>query len=242
LRGSLAGQPSFRLAHPGGNLKLLARTKGYAYPKYLYKIAPHLSGSSADKLRVFLRFDEPHGATALLHEGIAIGLYCDGELELEAIERELRAAGIEDLSGFYRGLGLFLRFKFPRDIAMRAHGVESRAPEVRDALIEGLGLAGQGLVDTEDRVAQEVQIGIDSRLPEIYFVGLGRRMQCAFATLSGLRYHEMTAGPWMLERERAVRFATSKPEPIAQALLRGYDAAQREHWIDPMPWWLVLVP
>ncbi|MEO6708698.1 MAG: hypothetical protein ABI054_08055 [Planctomycetota bacterium] len=215
------------------NLRSLALTKGYAYPKYLVKLSSHLEGSTASRLHAFRRFEEqplanPTAPMTLLDEGIAMALYGDGHLELHLIERELREAGVDDLRGFYLGLGTFLRVKFPRDIAMRAHGVEDQPPEVRDALIEGLGCVGVGSLATEDRLAREVQIGIDAKLPDAYYVGLGRRMHDAFGD-ARLRYFEMTAGPWMLERERAAYFASSRAEAIADALMRGYDAALREH-------------
>ncbi|HTF88234.1 MAG TPA: hypothetical protein VK843_07470 [Planctomycetota bacterium] len=215
------------------NLGTLAHTKGYAYPKYLVKLSSHLEGTTADKLRTFRRFDEqplanPAAPMTLLDEGIAMALYGDGHLELAQIERELREAGIDDLRGFYLGLGTFLRVKFPRDIAMRARGVENLPPEVRDALIEGLGCVGVGSLATEDRLAREVQIGTDAQLAEAYYIGLGRRMHDAFGD-SSLRYFEMIAGPWMLERERAAHFANRRGGAVADALMRGYDAALREH-------------
>jgi hypothetical protein len=234
VRGALAGQSNESFARAvAGNLVTLARTKGYAYPKYLYKISPHLKGSSADKLRAFQGFKEPEPTTALLHEGIALALYGDASRELGEILRELRDAGIEDQRGFCLGLGLYLRGRFPKDIAARVHGVEQEPPAIRDALIEGLGCAGLGLLATEDRLAREVRIGIDSNLPEAYFVGLGRRMVDAFGNLSQLRYFEMSAGPWMLERARAETFVREQPALVASALMRGYDAARRERSLGP---------
>jgi len=172
-----------------------------------------------------MHFREPSGAaTTLLHQGIALALYGDGTRELAELEAELRAAGFEDSRGFLLGLGLYLRARFPRDIAMRARGVESEPQAVRDALIEGLGCAGQGLLATEDRVAQEVTLGLDAHLPEPYFVGLGRRMHDAYGNLSGARYFEQVSAPWTLDRERAMSFLRGQPEPVASAMLRGYAA------------------
>lgn len=227
----------------GENLKILARTKGYTYPEYLTKIAAHLQGTSADKLRAFLRFRElPEQDSAppstLLHEGIAVALYGDGSHTLEQIQRELSDSGIEDPRGFYLGLGSFMRVKFPHDIAMRVRAVETEPPKIRDALIEGVGCSGLGMLATEDRVAREVQLGLDAKLPRAYFAGLGRRMHDAFGNLTLEHYFEMTAGPWMLERERAEEFALSQPKPVADSLLAGYRAAQRDRWLTPEPWWL----
>ncbi|HTF88770.1 MAG TPA: glycosyltransferase family 39 protein [Planctomycetota bacterium] len=223
VRDAVSVQTATPLASlPAVNLKRLASTRGYLYPVYLRAISPHIAGSSADKLRVFLRFHEPPGDQAFLHEGIAGGLYTDASKTLEEIQREIAGAGIADPRGFYLGLGLFLRATHSREIAARVHDVESEPPAVRDALIEAIGRMGIGMVATEDRVAREVELGLAANLPEAYFVGVGRRMVAVHGNLALPHYFDMTCGPWRLVRERGLDFARAQPAHVAAALLRGY--------------------
>jgi hypothetical protein len=224
-----------------GNLELLARTRPYLYPEYMRKIAPHLAGDSTAKLRVFLNFREPRrtsshassfgdapASPSLRDQGIAMALYGDGALTLEEIERELAAAGVTDPRGFQLGLGPFLRSRFSRDLDARMRAIEATPPATRDALIEAIGLTGIGQVPTADRIAREVQLGLDAKLPEAYFVGVGRRMYGVHGDLTISHYFQMSAGPWMLLRERALAFARTQPEPVASALMGGYDAVYQE--------------
>jgi hypothetical protein len=219
-----------------GRVEILARTKGYAYPEYLHKIESHLAGTTADKLRVFLRFVDPH--PALVHEAIAIALYGDGSRTLEEIQRELADAGVTDHRGFYLGLGPMLRARLGGDIASRVRAVEGYPPDVRDALIEAVGRFGLGNLVTEDRIREEIQQGLDADLPPAYFTGLAHRAYEARGDLTVAHYFDMRTGPWMIDMERAWQAFRDVPREkwTLEAWSPDRSNAHLQHWFE-RPWW-----
>ncbi|HUR28452.1 MAG TPA: hypothetical protein VM509_09715, partial [Planctomycetota bacterium] len=137
-------------AQSGGNwsenFRTLARTRSDLYPEYMRKILPHLEGDRRDKLRVLLRFREQpaSGPAARLQTGIAMALYDDPALELPDIRAELDSIAGDNLTAFYRGLGPYLRARFPGNVAARVEFALTLPPEIRDAVIEGIGAHGIG--------------------------------------------------------------------------------------------------
>jgi hypothetical protein len=214
----------------GENLAVLARTRSDLYPEYMRKILPHLAGERSDKLRVLLRFREEPGSApaARLRNGIAMALYADPTLELSDIRAELESVASGDLTAFYRSLGPYLRARFPGDLVARVKFATTLPPEIRDPLLEGIGAHGIGMVATADRVAREVQLGLDGNFPEPFFVGLGRRLLEVRGDLTQEHYFEMSATPWIFHPSAAQDFARRQPASVVEPLLRGLEAARLE--------------
>ena len=201
----------------------LAGSKGYRYSQYLQKISPRIDGTRAEKLACFLRFRER--SPAALHDALAIALYGSGEGSFESMCDEIRAAGVQDLSGFYRGMGLMLMRHHGREFAPRIAVVQPFPPEIRDPLIEAIGRFGQWELSSEDTVLREAELGLASNFPEPFFVGLGRRLHDSLGDSRILHYFERRAGPVAFDRERGLLWLESVPEPARESMRRGYSAA-----------------
>jgi len=214
------------------NVAQLAHTRCHLYPEYIRKILPHLEGTRADKLRVFLRFETTGKDHSRAITEIAMGLYGDPSVELEEIRSEMRAVVSDDLAALHRGLGPWLRAKFPGDVPARVRFAQSLPPEIAEPLIEGVGAHGIGMVATADRVEREVRMGLESGFPEPFFVGLGRRLREVRGDLAQEHYFEANEGPWMFWTSKATAFAHRQPPKIADALQRGFDSARASQRVD----------
>lgn len=207
---------------PLENLTALLETKGYRYSQYLQKIEPRIEGTRVEKLlrlRAF-REDPPQR----LHSGLAIALYGSGEGSFESMSDEMRSVGFEDLTGFYRGMGLMLMRHQGREFVPRVNAVLPFPPEIRDPLLEGIGSFGQSWeFGTEDTVLDEARFAVDAGLPEALIVGLGRRLHEAVGDTRIKRYFERRKGPVALDRSRLEGLLEQAPPAARDALRRGYE-------------------
>jgi hypothetical protein len=208
----------------------LAHTKGYRYSQYLQKIEPRIGGSRPEKLARLLHFRE--SAPAFLHDSIGIALYGSGAGSFEDMCAEMRAAGVGDLAGFYRGLGLaLLRQHVEKDVKGRIAVVTPFPAEIRDPLIEGIGRFGDlnsWEISRVNVVLDEARAGLRAGLPESYFVGLGRRFYDALGDTRIRRYFERRDGPVFLDVAHARRLLGELPAPAQDPMRRGFEAVEAD--------------
>jgi hypothetical protein len=235
LCGALDTGRMVRDAAPGTpllNLQRLDETKGYRYSQYLQKIAPRMSGERTQKLALLLHFDE--SPPEHLHTALAIALYGSGEGSFESMCDEIRAAGIENLAGFQRGLGLMLMRHHGREFAQRVAAVEPFPDEIETPLLEGIGAFGQSWeFGTEDAVLGEAALAVQSALPDALVVGLGRRLNAAVGDARIRRSFERRKGPVGLDVARLDALLEQAPESTRAALRRGFEAEAAERALGP---------
>jgi len=214
----------------GAHLAQLASTKGYRYSQYLQKIAPRLSGTRAQKLAVLLEFRERDPEA--LHEALAIALYGEGAGSFETMCAEIRGAGVDDLGGFYRGMGLMLMRHHGLEFEKRIAVVMPFPPEIREPLLEGIGRFGAWEFGRVDTVLDEAWLGVERQFPDAFFVGLGRRLWEALGDARVAHYFERRSGPVALDRESAALLLLEFPEPVRASIARGYEAALAAQKLD----------
>lgn len=230
LIGVLSGAP-WRALRTSGGWELVTRTKGYAYAEYIGKVRHHVAGTSADKLDVFLRFDEPH--PELLYAALAENLYADASLTVDEMRAEVKSVAIADERGFLLGLGYGLRERHMReggakdDVAGRVRWLDAQPSDVRAALVEAVGRFGLGLLNTRDRLQSELSMGRGAGLPDEYFIGLGYR---AWGTRGDLtrRYVDQVSSPLGIDVREFEAFVAPLDARERALLGRGYERAVRD--------------
>lgn len=224
--GGIDAARMVRDASPGtwrANWSALTSTKGYRYSQYLQKIAPRIAGTRSQKLQTLLRFHEV--PRTRLERCLGIALYGSGEGSFESVSAEIRAAGVDDPSDFYRGMGLMLMRHQGREFRPRVDAVLPFPAEIRDPLLEGIGAFGQSWeFGAEDTVLGEARLAADMGLPEALSVGLGRRLYEAVGDTRIKRYFERRKGPLFLDRSRLEAVLAEAPEATRAALRRGFEA------------------
>lgn len=226
VRVAAAGAPRDWFEH----VRVLASTKGYAYPQYMQKLAPRLKLPRVELARTFLRFDEED--RELLHDALSAAVWGEGLATLDEVQAEAAAAGIVDARAVLAGQGMALRNQWGGDIASRLERA-AREPEHRsDAVIESIGRFGNRYFPSIDGVKRELAQGVASGAPEAFYFGLGMRMWAARGDLSTPAACVPASGPWCFDSTDAFELIAAQPETVAAALRAGYQHAAALHQLD----------
>jgi len=211
------------------NWSVLTRTKGYAYEEYFGKIQDHIGGGVEEELRALLGFREPE--RELLEAALATNAFGDGARSLEEVRALLEGLGLEETSGFALGLGPMLRAREGEDLAARMAAAGRGPEDWRSSLEEAVGRFGLGFSNTEDRLEEELRIGIERSFPDAYFRGVGYRLWHARGDRRLARYFEQTCLPFAVSARRALAFIAHQDARIKPLLLEGYQRAVRAHML-----------
>ncbi len=225
-----AAAPRDWLAHA----RVLASTKGYAYPQYLQKLAPRLGLEREALARTFLDFEEED--RELLLDALSNTVWGDGSVELEQLEREASALGLAQHSADRRALlaaqGMALRNRWGGDIASRLERAAQTGDDRAEFLAEAIGRFGGRYFPSFDAVRRELDQGVAATAPAAFFFGLGMRAWAARGDASVRAYPAPTPGPWCFDQRgpRAL-FEAQAPE-VRAALFAGYEHARKLHTLD----------
>jgi hypothetical protein len=211
------------------NFEILTRTKGYRYDEYVPKVWEHLAGDEAARLSALRGFDEP--APGLLEYTLAVHLFSPGKLALAEVRAEAARLGFDERDVLV-ALGAAWRERYGGELPERRKAVlerEAVGREVRPLVEESFGRFGLGFQVTEDRLREELALGLAHDFPEEYFRGLGYRL---FSTrgdraLSG--YWRQTRSPCFIDHDRALAFIGAADARVAPWLLAGFHRAVAEH-------------
>ncbi len=222
-----------RAAAPGDwieHARTLARTKGYAYPQYLQKLAPRLGLEREELARTFLGFVEED--RELLLDALANTVWGDGRVEVEQLEREASALGIADRRALLAGQGMALRNRWGGSIASRLERAAAADEPQRESLAEAIGRFGNRYFPTFDAVRRELDQGVAANAPSSYFFGLGMRAWSARGDLTAPVFPAPTRGPWCFDERGARSLFDEQPPAVRAALVAGYEHARRLHTLD----------
>ncbi len=210
--------------------RVLASTKGYAYPQYMQKLAPRLGLDREQLARTFLGFDEED--RELLLDALSTTVWGDGAVDLEQLEREASDLSLEPLRALLAGQGMALRNRWGGDIAARLTRAAEQGAGRREALEEAIGRFGNRYFPSVDAVRRELAQGLAASAPPSFFFGLGMRAWAARGDLSARGYPAPTAGPWCFD-ERAARELFDQQAPAVRAALEaGYEHAGKLQTLD----------
>ena len=215
----------------GANLAVLRETKGYRWDEYIAKIWHHLDGSEVERAEQLLELEVPD--PPLLVYTLAVNLFGPAQFDLTEVQ-SLTAAldpGRED--DWYLGLGPMWRVMYGGleipDRLERALATEGLDPERRAAVVESLGRFGLGFLVTEDRLREELRIGLAGGLPPEYFRGVGYRLYSVRGDRELAGYQRQTNSPFFIDPARGLRFIAAQDESIRAPLLEGFRRARSEH-------------
>jgi hypothetical protein len=186
------GRPDMPLA----NLRLLARTKGYAYSEYFDKLKEHIPGDLADKCRMLRHYrDDPR----TLDPAIAQSLFVPadrsaGTEEVADAVARCRAWFGAEAPDAWRGLGRFLvgwtndqTAAFARIEALGTEPLSTGPPDAGalgadacEPLAEGIGRAGLGPKLLISRVVEQLAQPPPQHLRDAWLRGCGWRVHQIF--------------------------------------------------------------
>lgn len=226
VRLARAAAPHDWLTHA----RVLASTKGYAYPQYMQKLAPRLGLDREQLARTFLGFDEED--RELLLDALSTTVWGDGAVELDELEREASDLSLEPLRALLAGQGMALRNRWGGDIAARLTRAAEQGAGRREALEEAIGRFGNRYFPSVDALRRELAQGLAANAPPSFFFGLGMRAWAARGDLSARGYPAPTAGPWCFD-DRAARELLEQQSPDVRAALEaGYGHARKLQTLD----------
>ncbi|MEZ5976697.1 MAG: glycosyltransferase family 39 protein [Planctomycetota bacterium] len=209
-----------RLDRIGRNVDILLESKGYVYSQYFAKIDGHVEGTDEDRMRTFLRFDEP--ALRSLRTEIAATLITHSRGKFDRGLRNLRELVLdvdpEGIADYELGLGTLLMNVYQHDLAAALERAEAEPDPTRSRLVEAIGRKMRGTHPNTDEVRGEVAEGLALDAPQRYFRGLGYR----FAWLNEAR----------LDPDFADAFVESLDPSVQPAFRRGFDEAVRDQRLD----------
>jgi hypothetical protein len=162
---------------PFKNLGLLARAKGYAYAEYFDKFQDHLAGTTADKAKVLLEFDDD---PRTLVPAISQSLFEHSTEPADVVVGSCRAWFGADARDAFRGLGRFLHTAWHYDVPAAFEKIGALEPIVQEPLVEGLGRAGLGPRLLVQRLEQAVAQPVPELWRDAWLRGCGWRMHFTF--------------------------------------------------------------
>ena len=216
----------------GANLRVLRETKGYRFDEYIAKIWHHLDGEGARRAAQLLQLQDPD--PALLDYTLAVNLYGPGEVPLPALAEEITALdpGAED--DWYVGLGPMWRTRYGPSVEIpdrlqRALAEPQLDPARHSATTESFGRFGLGFLVTEDRLREELRLGLEHDLPREYFLGLGYRLYSVRGDRELRGYQRQTNSPFFVDPDRGRAFIERQDPAVREPLREGFERARREH-------------
>ena len=225
LRDTLAAASEGSPGSWRANLDLVARTKGYAYRGYLTKIAHELEGTPAEKLALAARFEEPD--PVYLQRGAAHALFLDPALSLAQVRAAIASAGATDPTGYWLGLGPWLRVRLGGALDGRVRAVQGE-PEA-ELLVEAIARFGSRSPPTLEDLEQDVRAGLEQGLPAAFFRGLGGLLYDVRGVRRGELYWQHAGPPFALDPRACEAFLALQDPAIEPLLREGYRRAVEEH-------------
>lgn len=221
-----AASPRDWIAHA----RVLATTKGYAYPQYIQKLSTRLELPRVELAAKFLGFEDEDDE--LLYDALAATVYGDGRTSVETAEAEARELMLPSARPLIAGMGMALRNQWGGTIAERLAALDAQPPARRAALAEAIGRFGNRYFPTVDGVQRELSEGVAANAPTEFFFGLGMRMWAARGDGTRAHYHQPAPGPWAFDAERARAVIDAQPSEVASALRAGYEHAAALQRLD----------
>jgi hypothetical protein len=229
LRGALAVVARGNTVDFARNLGILTRTKGYRYDEYVPKVWEHLEGDDAARLAALRGFDEPE--RALLEYTLAVHLFAPGKLGLADVRAEAARLGFDERDALV-ALGATWRERYGGELPGRRAAVlerEAVGDGVRPLVEESFGRFGLGFQVTEDRLREELALGLAHDFPPEYFRGLGYRLFSTRGDRELAGYWRQTRSPCFVDHDRALGFIGAADARVAPWLLEGFRRAVAEH-------------
>ena len=206
------------------NLPLVARTKGYTIGGYVSKVTRDLP-TPEERFAVAEHFRDPDPAQLRRHT--ASVFLTDRQLTLRDVRRIIEGRDADDRSGYWLGLGVWLRSHRGGTVVSRVRAVE-REPEA-ELLVEAIGRLGSEAPPTLYDVQADVDTGLEAGLPPAFFRGLGALLYELPWRYRSNRYWDPSGPPLAFAPRVCEAFLARQDPRVRKHLREGYRRAVAEN-------------